>query len=72
MDINAILELAKQSAVVAGFFYLLFYLIKNMEKITENLSLFGGSLNKMAETMLKLDMRMEVIESRLRCLEEKI
>lgn len=70
MDI--LLGLAEKTILGAGFFYLLYYLVKNMETITQNLTLFGGSLSKVSETLLKIDMRIEQIEARIRCLEEKV
>jgi len=68
---SILVELAEKTVLGAGFFYLLYYLVKNMEAITTNLTLFAGSLKEVSETLLKIDMRMEQIEARITRLEEK-
>lgn len=69
--IEVIAQVAEKSFIAGGFFYLLFYLIKNMGIITCNLTLFGESLKEVSSTLLKLDMRMEQIEARITRLEER-
>lgn len=64
-----IFGLAEKSIVGAGFFYLLHYLIKNMEGITTNLTSFGITLQKISETLLKIDMRVEILEAKIKDLE---
>jgi uncharacterized protein YoxC len=63
---NVILSLAKESIVGAGFFILLWYLIQNMSKIAEALNTFGETLQKVSETLLKIDMRNVEILDRLK------
>ena len=68
---SILVGVAEKTVLGAGFFYLLYYLVKNMEAITTNLTLFAGSLKEVSETLLKIDMRMEQIEARITRLEEK-
>lgn len=68
---SILVGIAEKTVLGAGFFYLLYYLIKNMEIITTNLTLFAGSLKETSETLLKIDMRIEQIEARITRLEEK-
>ena len=68
---SVLIGIAERTVLGAGFFYLLYYLIKNMEVITTNLTLFAGSLKGVSETLLKIDMRIEQIEARITKLEEK-
>lgn len=72
MDNSILIELIKQSVVGAGFFYLLFYLIKNMESITCNLVAFGQTLGEVSVILSKLDMRIEQIEQRISLMEQRI
>lgn len=57
---------AEKSILGAGFFYLLHYLVKNMEKITVALNSFGESLQKVSETLVKVDMRVEQLENQVK------
>lgn len=68
---SILVGIAEKTVLGAGFFYLLYYLIKNMETITTNLTLFAGSLKEVSEILLKIDMRIEQIEARITKLEEK-
>ncbi len=68
---TAIVSLAEKTVLGAGFFYLLYYLIQNMGNITKSLESFGVTLTDVSKTMLKIDMRMEQIETRVRQLEDK-
>lgn len=64
-------QIAEKSIIAGGFFYLLYYLIKNMGLITVNLTKFGESLSEVGSTLLKIDMRVEQIEARITRLEER-
>jgi len=66
-----ILGLAEKSILGAGFFYLLHYLVKNMEGITVNLTSFGEVLHKVSDTLLKIDMRVEQLEQKIKDLERR-
>jgi len=68
---DVIAQIAEKSIIAGGFFYLLYYLIKNMGLISTNLTKFGESLNEVCTTLLKIDMRMEQIEARITRLEER-
>lgn len=57
---------AEKTVVGAGFLYMLYYQVKNMEVICQNLSEFGKALNKVTETLLKIDLRVEMLEEKLR------
>lgn len=59
------ISLAEKSVVGAGFFYMLYYQMKNMEKISTNLNSFGCVLQKVSETLIKIDMRVEQLERRI-------
>lgn len=50
----------------AGFFYLLYHLVKNMDVICSNLNTFGDVLHKVSETLLKIDLRVEELEKEIR------
>lgn len=64
-----VVGLAEKTVLGAGFFYLLHYLIKNMERISTSLNNFGSVLQKVSETLLKIDMRVEQLEERIKTLE---
>jgi len=70
-----LLAIAERSVLSAGFLYLLYYLIRNMNIVTNNLATFGITLGKVSEILLKidtkLDIRMEQLEKRVTCLEDK-
>ena len=55
-------QVAEKTVVGASFLYLLYYQVKNMEAICRNLNEFGKALNKVTETMLKIDLRVEMLE----------
>lgn len=63
--------IAEKTILGAGFFYLLHYLVKNMEVISANLSSFGEVLHKVSDTLLKIDMRVEQLEKKIKDLERK-
>lgn len=65
-----ILSVAEKTMLGAGFFYLLRNLVENMNCISINLKDFGGSLNKISNTLLKIDMRVEQLEKRIRDIED--
>ena len=71
MDSAVFASIAEKTIIGAGFFYLLHYLIKNMELISENLKSFGDALQKISEILLKIDMRVEQLEDRIQSLECK-
>lgn len=64
-----ITALAEKTVIGAGFFYLLHYLVKNMESISQNLTVFGNTLQDVSHTLLKIDMRVEQLEGRIKDLE---
>ena len=66
-----ILGLAEKTVLGAGFFYLLHYLVKNMDGITVNLTSFGEVLHKVSDTLLKIDMRVEQLEQKIKDLERR-
>lgn len=66
-----ILGLAEKTVLGAGFFYLLHYLVKNMEAICGNLTSFGEVLHKVSDTLLKIDMRVEQLEQKIKDLERR-
>lgn len=66
-----VMAFAEKTVVGAGFLYLLFYQVKNMESISSNLSKFGDALNKVTETLLKIDLRVEMLEKQLEGLTKK-
>lgn len=72
MSDELIMSFAKESIIGAGFFYLLYYLIQNMEKISLNLVSFGNTLTDVSQTLTKIDMRMEQIEDRVQRLEQRM
>lgn len=53
---------AEKTIVGASFLYLLYYQVKNMDAICQNLNEFGKALSKVTETMLKIDLRVEMLE----------
>lgn len=66
-----VLAVAEKTILGAGFFYLLHYLVKNMEAITQNLNVFGCTLQEVSKTLLKIDMRVEQLEGRIKDLEQE-
>lgn len=62
-----IISIAEKTILGAGFFYLLHYLIKNMESITINLESFGNTLYMVSKTLSNIDKRVEKLE---RCIEK--
>lgn len=67
---QSMIGLAEKTVIGAGFFYLLHYLVKNMEAISTNLTSFGNTLQKVSGTLLKIDMRIEQLEARIKDLEK--
>lgn len=66
-----ILGLTEKTVIGAGFFYLLHYLVKNMEGISVNLTSFGEALTQVSQTLLKIDMRVEQLERKIEDLERR-
>lgn len=62
---DVILSLVEKSVTGAALMFLLYYLVKNMENIAQNLSDFGCSLQNVSQTLLKIDMRFEQLEYRI-------
>lgn len=69
------ITIAEKSIVGAGFLMLLYYLInKNnatLMDICDSLTQLGEYMQKMSENLLKLDMRMGMLEQRIMDLEKK-
>ena len=61
-----IFRFAEKSVIGAGFFYLLYYHVKGMDSITNNLTDFGKALNKVTETLLRIDLRVEMLEEQVK------
>lgn len=68
---NLFLSVAEKTILGAGFFYLLYYLVKNMDAITVNLGDFGCTLKEISHTLVKIDMRVEQLEGRVKDLEKE-
>ena len=66
-----ILSIAEKSMIGAGFFYLLRYLVKNMEGISDSLNKFGSVLQQVSDTLIKIDMRVGQLEERMRIMERR-
>lgn len=62
---------AEKSILGAGFFYMLHFQMKNMENISANLNSFACILQKVSETLLKVDMRVEQLEKKIQELERR-
>ena len=64
-----LIGVAEKTVLGAGFFYLLHNLVKNMDAISVNLNTFGGTLQVVSQTLLKIDLRVEQLEDKIKDLE---
>lgn len=66
----------EQSLIGGAFILLLYYVIKNqntlMRMVVHNMEGFGKSLSKVAETLLRIDMRLATLEQRISEVERKV
>ena len=57
------------SVIAVALLLLIYYLIKNMERMVNCMDIFSETLQKVSETLLRIDMRVEQLEERLNSME---
>jgi hypothetical protein len=66
-----IASLLEKSLIGGCFIYLLYYVVQNMKSITDSLGCVGETLKEVSGTLLKIDLRVEMLEKRMNTLEDK-
>lgn len=64
-----IMKIAETSLIGAAFLYMLKYVIKNMEVISDSMKQMAKVMQQISDTLIKVDMRVERLEERIRIME---
>lgn len=67
----AVAKIIETSIISGCLVYLLYNVVRNMQTITSSMSGFGETLVEVSNTLLKIDMRIEILEKRVASLEDR-